>query len=90
MPMVDALKQRGQNAEVIFFDVTRKEEIFNYVKENGIAYVSRINPGNLQHEEEYFAMLRDLCNAGVIGMPHPDAMIGYGSKDVLSKLSSTN
>ena len=90
MPMVNALKQRGQDAEVIFFDVTKKEEIFNYVKEQGIAYVSRINPGNLQHEQEYFDMLRELCHAGVIGMPHPDAMIGYGSKDALTKLSSTN
>ena len=90
MPMVDALKERGQDAEVIFFDITQKDEIFNYVKENGIAYVSRINPGNLKHEAEYFDMLRDLCAAGVIGMPHPDAMIGYGSKDVLSKLVSTN
>ncbi|MFJ7735557.1 Cj0069 family protein [Lysinibacillus sp. NPDC097287] len=90
MPMVDALKERGQDAEVIFFDVTKKDKIFNYVKENGIAYVSRINPGNLQHEAEYFDMLRDLCATGVIGMPHPDAMIGYGSKDVLSKLVSTN
>ncbi|MFJ5765722.1 Cj0069 family protein [Lysinibacillus sp. NPDC093210] len=90
MPMVNALKQRGQDAEVVFFDITKKDEIFEYVKEHGIAYVSRINPGNLEHEEEYFEMLRDLCAAGVIGMPHPDAMIGYGSKDVLSKLVSTN
>ncbi|TQR39727.1 hypothetical protein C7Y47_01465 [Lysinibacillus sphaericus] len=90
MPMVNALKQRGQDAEVIFFDVTKKEEIFHYVKEHGIAYVSRINPGNLQHEQEYFDMLRELCHAGVIGMPHPDAMIGYGSKDALTKLASTN
>lgn len=90
MPMVHALKERGQDAEVIFFDLAKKDEIFKYVKENGIAYVSRINPGNLQHEAEYFEMLRDLCANGVIGMPHPDAMIGYGSKDVLSKLVSTN
>ena len=90
MPMVNALKERGQDAEVIFFDIAKKDEISNYVKENGIAYVSRINPGNLQHEMEYFEMLRDLCANGIIGMPHPDAMIGYGSKDVLSKLVSTN
>lgn len=90
MPMIDALKERGQDAEVIFFDITKKDEIFNYVKDNGLAYVSRINPGNLQHEAAYFDMLRDLCAAGVIGMPHPDAMISYGSKDVLSKLVSTN
>lgn len=90
MPMVEALQQRGQDAEVLFFDITKKQEIFHYVKEHGVAYVSRINPGNLQHEEEYFAMLRELCQAGVIGMPHPDAMISYGSKDVLSKLTTTN
>ena len=35
-------------------------------------------------------MLRELCQVGVIGMPHPDAMISYGSKDVLSKLTTTN
>ncbi|GLC88804.1 Cj0069 family protein [Lysinibacillus piscis] len=90
MPMVHALKERGQDAEVIFFDLAKREDIFQYVKEHGIAYVSRINPGNLQHEAEYFDMLRELCAVGVIGMPHPEAMIGYGSKDVLSKLTSTN
>ncbi|MEK5232394.1 Cj0069 family protein [Lysinibacillus sp. FSL K6-0232] len=90
MPMVDALQQRGQEAEVIFFNVTKTQQIFDYVKEHGIAYVSRINPGNLQHEEAYFAMLRELCQAGVMGMPHPDAMISYGSKDALSKLTTTN
>ncbi|WP_291757280.1 Cj0069 family protein [Lysinibacillus sp. UBA5990] len=90
MPMVEALKQRGQDAEVLFFDIEKKQQIFDYVKEHGAAYVSRINPGNLQHEEQYFAMLRELCQVGVIGMPHPDAMISYGSKDVLSKLTATN
>ncbi|WCH46130.1 MULTISPECIES: Cj0069 family protein [unclassified Lysinibacillus] len=90
LPMVDALKERGQDAEVLFFDVTKKQQIFDYVKEHGVAYVSRINPGNLQHEEAYFTMLRELCQAGIIGMPHPDAMISYGSKDALSKLTSTN
>ncbi|MEK4228215.1 Cj0069 family protein [Solibacillus sp. FSL H8-0538] len=89
MPMVDALKQRGQDAEVIFFDIEKRDAIFNYVKENAVAYVSRINPGNLKHEAEYFEMLRELCNEGVIGMPHPDAMIGYGAKDALVKLRHT-
>ncbi len=89
MPMVDALKKRGQDAEVIFFDIEKKDEIFEYVKEHAIAYVSRINPGNLKHEAEYFEMLRELCDAGVIGMPHPDAMIGYGAKDALVKLRHT-
>ena len=89
IPMVNALKQRGQDAEVIFFEIEKREEIFDYVKNNGVAYVSRINPGNLKHEAEYFEMLRELCDEGVIGMPHPDAMIGYGAKDALVKLRHT-
>lgn len=89
MPMVDALKQRGQDAEIIFFELEKRDEIFDYVKNNAVAYVSRINPGNLKHEAEYFEMLRELCAAGVIGMPHPDAMIGYGAKDALVKLRHT-
>lgn len=90
MPMVDALKKRGQDAEVIFFGLEKRAEIFNYVKDNAVAYVSRINPGNLAHEAEYFKMLRELCAAGVVGMPHPDAMIGYGAKDALVKLRHTS
>lgn len=90
MPMVNALKQRQHEAEVIFFELEKRDEIFNYVKDNAIAYVSRINPGNLAHEAEYFEMLRELCAAGVVGMPHPDAMIGYGAKDALVKLRHTS
>ena len=90
MPMVNALQQRGQDAEVIFFDIEKRDEIFDYVKQHAIAYVSRINPGNLKHETEYFEMLRELCDEGVIGMPHPDAMIGYGAKDALVKLRHTS
>lgn len=89
LPMVNALLLRGQDAEVIFFELEKREEIFEYIKANGVAYVSRINPGNLAHETEYFDMLRELCAAGVIGMPHPDAMIGYGAKDALVKLRHT-
>lgn len=90
LPMVEALKQRGWDAEVIFFDMMKQEEIFDYVNTNAVAYVSRINPGNLQNESVYFDMLHRLCDEGVIGMPHPNAMINYGSKDVLVKLISTS
>ena len=89
LPMVDALKEKGQEAEVIFVEIEKRDEIFEYVKNNASAYVSRINPGNLKHEAEYFEMLRELCAAGVVGMPHPDAMIGYGAKDALVKLRHT-
>lgn len=89
MPMVEALKKRGFNAEVIFFEVAKRDEIYHYVKNNAIGYVSRINPGNLKEENQYFEMLRNLCNDGIVGMPHPDAMIGYGAKDALTKLNDT-
>lgn len=90
MPMVHALEQRGYSAEVIFYEIEKHDEIFNYVLQNAIAYVSRINPGNLKHESSYFSLLRQLCDKGIIGMPHPDAMIGYGAKDALVKLTSTS
>lgn len=90
MPMVHALHQRGLDAEVIFFEAEQSESIYTYVQEHAIAYVSRINPGNLKDEATYFSMLRKLCENGVIGMPHPDAMINYGSKDALIKLRSTS
>lgn len=90
MPMVHALEERGFEAEVIFYELEKHEEIFNYVLHNAVAYVSRINPGNLKNEASYFSLLRDLCDKGIIGMPHPDAMIGYGAKDALVKLTSTS
>lgn len=90
MPMIKALQIRGQDAEVIFFELEKCEEIFTYIKDHAVAYVSRINPGNLKHEAEYFDMLRELCANGVIGMPHPDAMVGYGAKDALVKLRHTS
>lgn len=90
MPMIKALEKRGYSAEVIFYRFEQHDEILNYVSQNAIAYVSRINPGNLKHESAYFSLLRQLCNQGIIGMPHPDAMIGYGAKDALVKLTSTS
>ena len=89
MPMVNALKEKGWGAEVIFFEVGKKDEIYAFVKGNFDGYVSRINPGNLKEENEYFAMLRRLCDDGLVGMSHPDAMIGYGAKDALTKLAGT-
>lgn len=95
VPMMDYLKKLGWSAEVVFFtdeilkDSAKRDEIFNYVKGVADAYVSRVNPGNLKEEKLYFDVLRKLCDSGVIGMPHPDAMIGYGAKDALTKLRNT-
>lgn len=89
MPMVKSLEKRGWTAEVVFYSDEKKDEIFDHVARSADAYVSRINPGNLKSEATYFAMLRELSEHGVKGMPHPDAMIGYGAKDALVKLRDT-
>jgi len=89
LPMVDALKARGWSAEVIFYSIDKEAEIYEHVLKTADGYVSRINPGNLKEERQYFDMLRKLCKNGVLGMPHPDAMINYGAKDALVKLRDT-
>lgn len=95
MPMVNALKAKGWNAEVVFFsdDILRNEternKIYGRVRDTADGYVSRVNPGNLKEEKLYFEVLRKLCADGLVGMPHPDAMIGYGAKDALTKLADT-
>ena len=91
MPMVNAVKAKGWNAEVIFYTDDKRDEIFNTVKDKFDAYVPRVNPGTIPSGEAiFFDMLRELSDAGVIGMPHPDAMIGYGAKDALTKLTDTH
>ena len=91
MPMVNALKAKGWFAEVIYYDDAKRDEIFEKVRDTADAYVSRINPGNIPGgESKYFDMLRDLSKAGVVGQPHPDVMIGYGAKDALVRLTSSD
>ncbi len=91
MPMVNALKAKGWDAEVIFYSDKEKDKIIEYATENFDAYVSRINPGNIPGgEASYFDMLRKLSENGLIGMPHPQVMTGYGAKDALTKLTDTD
>lgn len=89
MPMIEALKRLGWTGEIVFYDDAAREAIFARVRESADAYVSRINPGNLKDEREYFQMLRDLVAAGVLGLPYPDAMTSYGAKDAVAKLVGT-
>jgi len=87
MPIVNALKERGWDAQVIYFRDEWKDRIFDKVKDWADAYVSRVNPGNLPNGESiYFKTLTRLSEAGVVGMPTPDIMLRFGAKDVLEKL----
>lgn len=89
MPIVRALQRRGWSAEIVFYADEHRGEVYRYVIENCAAYISRINPGNLEDETGYFQMLRELVAHGVEGLPHPDAMIAYGAKNALTKLRDT-
>jgi glutathione synthase/RimK-type ligase-like ATP-grasp enzyme len=90
MPMVEALRASGWSAETLFYRDHERDELFDQVVAKADAYVSRINPGTIPGgEAAYFEMLRKLCDAGVVGMPHPEAMTGYGAKDALVKLVGT-
>jgi hypothetical protein len=90
MPMVEALRASGWTAETVFYRDCERDELFDRVVAKADAYVSRINPGTIPGgEAAYFDMLRKLCAAGIVGMPHPEAMTGYGAKDALVKLVGT-
>lgn len=91
MPILEAIKSKGWQCEVVYFRDEWQEDILNYCKENFGGYISRINPGNLADgEKKYFETLRALSDAGLVGMSHPDAMTNFGAKDALVKLASTD
>ncbi|MEN8042170.1 MAG: Cj0069 family protein, partial [Actinomycetota bacterium] len=91
MPMVEALRAQGWNAETIFYTDDKRDEIHDHILNGFDAYVPRVNPGSIPSGEQiFFDMLRSLSDKGVVGMPHPDAMIGYGAKDALVRLTDTD
>lgn len=89
-PIIDSFKSRGWSAEIIFYTDEDRGEIYRHTIEKADAYISRVNPGNLENEIGYFQMLRELVNNGVEGLPHPDAMIAYGAKNSVEKLKGTS
>lgn len=90
MPMVEALRRRGYEAEAIFYDDKKAEALFEELSGKIGGYVSRVNPGTLPDGEgKYFEFLSRLEQAGVKGMPGPTTMINLGSKDALTKLTES-
>lgn len=91
MPILNAIKAKGWDCEVVYFRDEWKSTIFDYVKDTFDAYISRINPGSLPNGEElYFQTLKELASYGLIGMSTPDAMLRFGAKDALVKLATTS
>lgn len=90
-PILNAIKEKEWDAEVVYFRDEWTNMIFDYVSEKFDGYISRINPGNLPNGEKvYFDTLRRLSDHGLVGMSHPDVMVQFGAKDALVKLSSTD
>lgn len=91
MPILNAIKAKGWECEVVYFRDEWQDRIFDYAKDKFDAYISRINPGNLPNGEKlYFETLKKLADHGLIGMSTPEAMTNFGAKDALVKLSSTS
>ena len=91
MPIVNAIKDKGWHAEVVYFRPEWAGDLFTYVSENFDAYISRVNPGNIPGGEKgYFDLLTRLSEAGLVGMSTPEEMVSYGAKDALVKLNQTD
>jgi len=91
MPMIEAVRARGWKADTVFYRESEYETLLNQLPENYDTYVSRINPGHIPGGEgKYLKLLKALSERGMVGMPTPDAMIAFGAKDALVKLSALN
>lgn len=90
IPIVEAILKHGWHCEVVKFENEKAEEIYKDVVNRFCAYIGRINPGSLPDNEVlFFDTLRKLSSDGMIGIPHPDSMINFGSKLTLVKLNKT-
>ncbi|ALC05163.1 hypothetical protein CDES_03555 [Corynebacterium deserti GIMN1.010] len=91
MPIVNAIKDAGWHAEVVYYRPEWTETLFEYVSEKFDGYISRVNPGNIPGGERgYFDLLTRLSEAGLVGMSTPEEMMAYGAKDALVKLAETD
>jgi hypothetical protein len=87
--IIESLTKRGWTAEIVFYRDEDRGEIYKHAVEVAGAYISRVNPGNLENEIGYFQMLRELVRREVHGLPHPDAMVSFGAKNAIEKLANT-
>ena len=80
MPIVNAIKAHdGWDSEVIYYDNTKADDIFEKVSKSSGGYISRVNPGNIPGGEKgYFELLTRLSDAGLVGMSSPEKMMDYG------------
>lgn len=89
MPIVDSLKKKGFDAEVMFYSDITAEELFNKLNSTSVV-INRVNPGNIPGgEKQYFSFLNRLVDAGTMVLADPKTMLSYGAKDAVAKLAGT-
>ncbi|AQW86041.1 putative protein (ATP-grasp domain) [Campylobacter pinnipediorum subsp. caledonicus] len=89
-PILNAIKEFTKlDTEIVFYVPDKKDKLFEYLKENALHIISRINPGNLKEVDEYFQFLKKLSDKGVVVHTHPDVMKNLDLKDILEKLKLT-
>ena len=87
IPIADAIKKRGWDAEAIFYSDADHDAVYaKLAKSQG--YIGRVNPGAYDGvtQSKLDALFRKLASEGVKAMAHPDTMIKMGAKDALSKI----
>lgn len=82
-------KATSYETEVVFYVPNKKDKLFEYLKQNAFAVISRINPGNLKEIDEYFQFLSKLSKHNIEVHTHPDVMINLDFKDILFKLKDS-
>ncbi len=88
--LLDALKKRGYEVEILKFRDEWFEEIYQYVKNNFAAYIPRIKKGNLPDGEHlFFNLLRRLSDVGITGFPHPEVIDTLADESFLVSLTGT-
>lgn len=90
-PIQKSIEDQGWNCEILFYRDDWNADKRAYIINNFSGYISRVNPGNIPGgEQNYFSLLRDLSDNGLVGMSHPDLMVSLGAKDILYKLRDTS
>ncbi len=89
-PILNAITElTGIKNEIVFYVPSKKEKLYEYLKQNACQIISRINPGNLKEVDEYFQFLAKLSKEGIGIHTHPSVMQNLDFKDILAKLKST-
>lgn len=88
LPIAASIESLGWHCEVIKFENEKADSIVQDVSSRFTGYISRINPGSLPDNEAIFMeSLAKLSKAGLVGLAHPDSMVNFGSKTVLSRVN---